>query len=73
MQTGSDQFKILNAYYLPGYNDLLYPTISPVNTFRLVLDAYLGAKYPLLDDISYYSPIPNIYAFQEIQNPCLSP
>jgi hypothetical protein len=73
MQTGSDQFKILNAYYLPGYNDLLYPTISPVNTFRLVLDAYLGAKYPLLNDISYDSPIPNIYAFQEVQNPCLNP
>ncbi len=73
MQTGAGKFKILNAYYLPGYNDLLYPTISPVNTFRLVLDAYLGADYPLLNDTSYYSPVPNIYEFQETPNPCLNP
>ena len=73
MQTGAGKFKILNAYYLPGHNDLLYPTISPVNTFRLILDTYLGADYPLLNDTSYYSPIPNIYEFQETPNPCLDP
>ncbi len=73
MQTGAGKFKILNAYYLPGHNDLLYPTISPVNTFRLILDTYLGADYPLLEDTSYYSPIPNIYEFQETPNPCLDP
>ncbi len=72
MQTGAGKFKILNAYYLPGHENLLYPSISPVNTFRLVLDAYLGADYPLLDDVSYYSPIPNIYEFEETPNPCLS-
>jgi hypothetical protein len=70
LQTGAGKFKILNAYYLPGHNDLLYPTISPVNTFRLVLDAYLGADYPLLNDTSYYSPVPNIYELQETPNPC---
>jgi len=73
MQTGAGKFKILNAYYLPGHNNLLYPTISPVNTFRLVLDAYMGADYPLLGDKSFYSPIPNIYEFQEAPNPCLDP
>jgi hypothetical protein len=72
MQTGSNMFEILNAYYLPGHNDLLYPAISPVNTFRLVLDTYLGADYPLLDDTSYFSPIPNIYAFIKTANPCLN-
>jgi hypothetical protein len=71
LQTGSDQFKILNAYYLPGHTDALYPTISPVNTFRLILDTYLGADYPLLDDISYASPIPNVFNFSEVPNPCL--
>ena len=72
IQTGSNQFKILNAYYLPGHEDKLYPTISPVNTFRLILDTYLGAKYPLLDDISYYSPTPNLYKFSVVPNPCSS-
>jgi hypothetical protein len=70
LQTGNGKFQILNAYYLPGHNGLLYPTISPVNTFRLILDTYLGADYPLLDDISYYSPVPNIYEFSEVSNPC---
>ena len=58
LQTGSDQFKILNAYYLPGHNNVLFPTISPVNTFRLIFNTYLGADYPLLKDISYDSPVP---------------
>ncbi len=70
LQNGSDQFKILNAYYLPGHNSLLYPSISPVNTFRLILDAYLGADYPLLDDISYESPVPYVFNFTKSTNSC---
>jgi hypothetical protein len=70
LQTGSDQFKILNAYYLPGHNDLLYPGISPVNTFRLIFDTYLGADYPLLQDISYASPIPFVFDLSPVPNPC---
>ena len=50
--------RILNAYYLPdGGNQFLYDSISPVNTFRLVFNYYFGADYPLLDDLSYYSPM----------------
>jgi hypothetical protein len=70
LQTGSDQFKILNAYYLPGHNNLLYPTISPVNTFRLIFDTYLGADYPLLKDISYDSPVPYVFDLSVVPNPC---
>jgi hypothetical protein len=67
---GSDQFKIINAYYMPGHTGLLYPGISPVNTFRAVFDGYLGADYPLLDDVSYNSPVPHIYDFSPVPNPC---
>ena len=52
--TGSgSEYKILNAYYLPsvGY-DSLYPTISPVNTFRLIFDTYFGTSLGLLPDYS---------------------
>ena len=70
LQQGSDQFKILNAYYLPGYNDRLYPTISPVNTFRLIFDSYLGADYPLLDDTSFASPVPDVFNFSTASYPC---
>ena len=49
---------ILNAYYLPGgVEKKLYPTISPVNTFRIVLDNYFGKQYPLLNDASYDTPL----------------
>lgn len=72
MQRGYKKFFILNAYHLPdGKNNLLYPGISPVNTFRLVMDTYFGTTYSLLEDTSYYSPIPDIYNFQEFPNPCL--
>jgi hypothetical protein len=49
------RYAILNAYYLPGKEDSLYPTISPVNTFRVIFDQYFGAQYPLLKDVSYTS------------------
>jgi hypothetical protein len=61
---------ILNAYYLPGEESRLYPTITPVNTFRIILDAYFGQDYPLLPDVSRYSPIDNQYSYELIPNPC---
>ena len=48
------RFDILNAYYLPNTDgrEMLYPTISPVNTFRLILSTYFGENYELLPDKS---------------------
>jgi hypothetical protein len=46
----------LLAYYLPKNGSAkLYPTISPVNSFRLIFDEYFGANYPLLPDQTYIS------------------
>ena len=46
---------ILNAYHLPnGGNSLLYPSVSPVNTFRVIFNYYLGADFDLLEDRSYW-------------------
>ena len=48
---------ILSAYYLPeGCRDDLYPTITPVNSFRVVLNCVTGSSYEMLPDISYYNP-----------------
>ena len=47
--------KIRYAHHLPEEGDQLYPSISPVNSFRLIFDAYLGTDYQLVDDLSYYS------------------
>ena len=53
---GADRVKILNAYYLPdGGNKALYPTITPVNTFRVIFNTYFGGNYELLPDVSRYS------------------
>jgi hypothetical protein len=64
------RFWILDAIYLPGKDQQFYPTITPVNTFRIVLNATLGSTYPLLEDKSFFSPIPYIYDFKTISNPC---
>jgi hypothetical protein len=46
---------ILNAYYLPGVDvsRVLYPSISPVNTFRVIFNLYFGSQFPLLKDETY--------------------
>jgi hypothetical protein len=50
------KFGILNAWYVPDDPPLeLPPTISSVNTFRLLFNRQFGADLPLLDDRSYVS------------------
>lgn len=45
---------VLNAYCLPdGGVKHLYPGITPVNSFRVVLNHYFGANYELLPDVTY--------------------
>jgi hypothetical protein len=69
----SDRTSILNAYYLPGGESWLYPTITPVNTFRVIFDQYFGGDYALLDDVSYYSTYQQPFQYQIIQNDCTEP
>jgi hypothetical protein len=44
------QYAILNAYYLPNGYERLFPSITPVNTFRIIFDEYFGGNYPILPD-----------------------
>ena len=61
------RMRILNAYYLPaGGDQLLYESISPVNTFRLIFNSYFDAGFPLLDDLSYYSAMSSPYNYVPI-------
>lgn len=49
-----DRTAILNAYYFPdGGYDALYPEITPVNSFRVLLNRFFGADLPLLEDKTY--------------------
>jgi glucan phosphoethanolaminetransferase (alkaline phosphatase superfamily) len=50
-----ERLSIFLAYYLPGDGaKLLYPSISPVNNFRLILKYYFNEKINLLQDRSYF-------------------
>lgn len=63
----ADRLKILNAYYLPDDgNSKLYATITPVNSFRLILDTYFGANMDLLEDRSYYSSPDIVFDFRTV-------
>jgi hypothetical protein len=49
------RMNIFNVYYLPGGgNEVLYNSITPVNTFRLIFNYYFGMDYKLLKDRSYF-------------------
>lgn len=62
---------ILNAYYLPENKDIdLYPTITPVNSFRLIFNAYFGTNYEPLPDVSYSSIDTDPFGGEIYPNPC---
>ena len=62
-----ERMTILNACYLPaGFRELIHDEITPVNTFRVVLDSCLGSKLGTLEDRSYYSPYLTPYIFTDV-------
>lgn len=61
-----ERFSILNAYYLPDGTSQLYDTITPVNSFRVVLNEYFGTSLPLLPDESWMSTWAHPYAFVRV-------
>jgi len=51
-----ERMSMLNAYYFPdGDYAGLDPAISPVNSFRVVLNTYFGETLPRLPDRSFFS------------------
>ena len=60
---------ILNAYYLPKESQAdLYAGISPVNSFRIVLNGIFGAGLPLLEDAAYFSRSSNLFDMTRIDD-----
>ena len=63
----AERFGILNAYYFPDQDyALLYPSISPVNSFRVVFDQFFDVDYAPLPDRHYYSPWSFPFDFVEV-------
>jgi hypothetical protein len=76
-----ERFAILNAIHLPENavrpdsgtvsgerlaDSVLYDSISPVNTFRVVLNRLFGAGLPLLPDHSFFSGAQSSYLFYDL-------
>lgn len=63
-----EKFPILDAYLLPGVDkSSLYPSITPVNSFRFIFNQYFGANLPLLPDKNYiFQDNENFYKFTDI-------
>ena len=66
-----DAFNILNAYYFPDYDyQNLYPGISPVNSFKILLNKFFGTKFQLEEERHYFSPVGDPDEFKEIPGSC---
>jgi hypothetical protein len=62
-----EQHAILNAYYFPDQKyDFLYPSISPVNSFRVVFNTFFGDTYDFLPDRNYFLPHARPYDFIDV-------
>ena len=62
-----ERMSILNAYYFPGRRyDSLYPQVTPVNSFRIVLNLFFGANLEQLPDRSFFSTWPEPYLFHDV-------
>jgi len=61
------KFAIQNAYYFPGTNnEQLYPSISPVNTFRLLFNLYFDEKFEFLEDRHFNTNYWHYYRFLDV-------
>ena len=67
-KTYRERLSILNAYHLPGASpeQTLYPSITPVNSFRTVLNRYFRADLDLLPDRSFFSTPRKPYRWEEV-------
>lgn len=65
-----EKFGILSAFYLPGLDGEtvgLYPSITPVNQFRVLFNEYFGLDLPILPDRNYIFPNQgNLYEFIDV-------
>ncbi len=51
-----ERFSILNAYYFPDKDySMLYDSISPINSFKVVMNKYFDGSYELEPDRALYS------------------
>lgn len=63
----NERFSIFNSYYLPGSDSSgLYPSISPVNSFRLILNKYFGTNFEMIADRQIFTTWTRPYNFVDV-------
>ncbi len=61
-----ERMGILNAYHFPENDKPSIPEdVTPVNSFRIILNHYLGTKLPLLPNTCCWSMVPRPFEFIE--------
>jgi chromate transport protein ChrA len=60
------RFSNLNAYYMPEGQELLYDTITPVNSFRIMFNSNFNGNFELLEDKAYWSTYHKPYKFEDV-------
>lgn len=60
-----ERFSILNAIHVSD-NSLLYDSMSPVNTFRVIFNSVFGTAYKLLEDRTFYSLRNSPYQWEDV-------
>jgi len=62
-----ERLPILNAYYLPGgATEHLYPAITPVNSFRVVLNHFFDGDYEVLPDANFFATWVAPYELEDV-------
>lgn len=49
-----EKFSILNAYHIPNQNESVHQNITPVNSFKIVMNQLFNEENELLSDSSYW-------------------
>jgi hypothetical protein len=60
-----ERFSILNAIHISN-ETLLYDSMSPVNTFRVIFNSFFGTTYKVLEDRSLYSLRKTPYQWEDV-------
>ena len=62
-----NRLSIFNAYFFPPNNEILvYDTITPVNSFRLIFNSYFDSNFEILEDRMYFTNYENPYNFSNV-------
>ncbi len=62
------QTENLNALLVPNGADGLYRSMTPVNSFRVILNSIFGMEFSLLQDRTYVSTLDAPYVFDEMRS-----